>query len=123
MKIYLYIDADDLDDIAEPMGRAISDWLTENEGKSRFINRRRGEAPEQENVTDWDLGLLIETGRRADLKAPLAFLYDLAKQYECDFVVGFFDATTGRAEKVCYFGNEEGRPDHFEIASYLGLKR
>ena len=123
MKIYLYVEAEALDEIAAPLSRDISEWLAGNDGKARLVNRQRGETAEEAPVADWDLGLLMETGKRADLKAPLAFLYGLARQYECDFVVGFFDAETGRPEKVCYFGHEEGRPDHFEIASYLGLKR
>ena len=126
MKIYFYIDSTDLDDIAEPVAQAISDWLASTQqGKAQLVNRRPEDEDDagQARVGEWDLGLLLETGKKADLKAPLAFLYDLARQHECDFVVGIFDQQTGQPENVCYFGHEEGRPELYEIASYLGLKR
>lgn len=123
MKIYLYIDGADLNEIGAPVAEAISDWLANTGSKAQLVNRGPEDGANQTRVGDWDLGLTIETGKKADLKAPLAFLYELARQQECDFVVGIYDAQTGQPENVCYFGHEEGRPDLFEIASYLGLKR
>lgn len=123
MKIYFYTEAEDLETIADAVDKEIADWLAEGVAKCRLVNRRGEETAGVQPVHDWDLGLLLESGRRDDLKVPLAFLYRLAKQHQCEFVVGFFDPQNGTAHKVCYFGHEEGRPDPYEIASYLGLKR
>ena len=53
---------------------------------------------------------------------PLKKLYAIATKQKIEFVVGIVDDKTGESEEVCYFGKQEGMPDVFEIANYLGLK-
>lgn len=125
-------------DNAESIRQAIAQWLensttdkTINSNKLSLINRclgsgEEGEAiPSSEHpaVNECDIGLLLNTGKRQDLRAPLKFLHALAKEQRQEFVIGKYDAQTGKPEKICYFGHEEGEADLFEVASYLGLKR
>ena len=117
MKIFITIDNTDLDDIAAEVEAAISAWVADCGCTAEAVNQL------DEDTGEWLLGMRIDTGKKAVLKKALDFLHGLAKQYEQDFAVGFIDADSGAAHKVCYFGNEEGRPDISEIGSYLGLKR
>ncbi len=126
MDIFLFMSDDELHDDpearAEEMAQAMRQWLESADikrDKFEVINREGGEHAVEER----ELGLLVSTGQKQDLRAPLAFLHELARQKECEFVVGKYDPDTGKPEKVAYFGHEEGRPDAFEIALYLGLKR
>ena len=128
MKIYLYLDSSDLDEIAEPIEQAITEFLASGEVNTKWVRlvnliSDTESEPEQARVGDWDLGLIVETNKKQYLKVPLNFLYKLAKKHEQEFVVGFFDDESGEPESVCYFGFEEGRPDMFEVASYLGLEK
>lgn len=125
MKIYLYIDNNELEEQAESIEQKVTEWLEANPGKSRWINRPAEvvDKVKLQRVGDWDMGLVIETGKKADLKEPLSFLYAIAKDHELDFVVGTYHEETGDSENICYFGFEEGKPDLFEIANYLGMKR
>lgn len=117
MKIFLHIDSPELDDIAEPVATAISAWVQDCDCTAQPVNA------EDEATGERTLGLNIDTGKKAVLKKALDFLYGLAKEHGVDFAVGYFDKDTGAAHKVCYFGDEEGRPDISEIGSYLGLRR
>lgn len=117
MKIFMHIDSPELDEIAPQVTTAIGDWLTDCGCTAQLVNciDDRSGAPA--------VGMRLDTGKKAVLKRALDFLYQLAQEHQIDFVVGFIDAKTGEAEKVCYFGHEEGRPDSDEIGSYLGLRR
>ena len=117
MKIFIHIDNTDLDDIATDVEAAIAGWVKDCGCTAEAINQVDVETGE------WVLGMRIDTGKKAVLKKALDFLYGLARTYEQDFAVGYIDADSGVAHKVCYFGNEEGRPDINEIGSYLGLRR
>jgi hypothetical protein len=117
MKIFIYIDSPDLEDIAEPIEAAIIAWEKDCDCTAQPVNAQ------DEATGKWTLGMTLDTGKKAVLKKALDFLYGLAKEYQVDFAVGFIDADTGAAHKVCYFGQEEGRPDISEIGSYLGLRR
>lgn len=118
MRIYLYVDANDLEAIAEPIAAAIEDWRPKDNDKLQLVNQPPGENSESQQ---WRLGINIETKKKKALVKPVEFLYGIAKAHECEFVVGVFDDKTGEAEDVCYFGYEEGRPDVNEMANYLGL--
>ena len=113
MPIFLYLDDPaDVDDL-ESLTGSLRAWAEPLPGISWVDNAdhpRRG---------GHELGIEFEPRRAADLKAPLNFLYSLARRHGCDFVVGRRDSDA--LEDVCYFGAEEGRPDMFEVASYLGL--
>jgi hypothetical protein len=117
MKIFIHIDCPDPEDIAEPVATAIAAWVKDCGCTAQPVNEQDEESGGR------TLGLTIDTGKKAVLKKALDFLYGIARQYQLDFVVGFIDADTGTAHKVCYFGHEEGRPDVSEIGSYLGLRR
>lgn len=66
------------------------------------------------------LGITANLKRAKHLNEPLKALYAIAKEHKCDFVTGVIDGDT--YEDVCYFGCEEGKPDPFEISSYLGFE-
>ena len=117
MKIFITIDNTDLDDIATEVEAAISAWVADCGCTAAAVNQL------DEDTGERVLGMRIDTSKKAMLKKALDYLYGLAKEFEQDFAVGFIDADSGAAHKVCYFGNEEGRPDISEIGSYLGMKR
>ena len=73
------------------------------------------------HLEDKKFGVTITIDKKLQLKQPLNFLYGIAKKYKIDFVIGIVCGDTGKMEDVCYFGHEEGRPDMYEIAMYLGL--
>ncbi|MCF6218668.1 MAG: hypothetical protein L3J62_04855 [Gammaproteobacteria bacterium] len=114
MKIYILAEHDELAKIAEPMAELIANWLTEMACQHLSLIAPSGD--------DMSVGLNLETGKKISLKAPLNFLYSLAKQHQAEFIVGRINAD-GLRENICFFGHEEGRPDINEIAHYLGLKR
>lgn len=120
MNLQIYIDASsyseiDLEGIVEPVLSDLEAW-TENKSVYMVLNLREGET-----IEDWKLGLSLKLKSKFKLKEPLNFLYEIAARYKCEFVVAELDDKTGEAEPVCYFGYEEGRPDLFEMANYLGL--
>jgi len=117
MKIFFHIDNAELADIAEPVQAAIVSWVQDCDCTAQVVCERDSD---DEILV---LGMTLDTGRKAVLGKALDFLQGLAGKYQVDFAVGFIDADSGRAHKVCYFGHEEGRPDIDEIGSYLGLRR
>lgn len=123
MNLYILVECDDIGDIAQNITSSIGNWLPEvNDGIS-LVNHRMSSAEfagERPGQRDWELGLLLSITSKAELKEPLNFLYSVAKQNQCEFVVGIQHDANNK-EDVCYFGNEEGRPDVHEVAMYLGL--
>lgn len=122
MKIYLYLDSDDVDEIsvvAELLVTDVNVWLKESQSIAVLVNAQ----DEPGTRSDWDLGLTIDTNKKAVLAKPLSFLYGLAKTYKQEFVVGIHDEGNASYENICYFGHEEGKPDVAEVACYLGLSK
>ena len=113
MDLYIYVDGEELEDIVEPVSLSISDWIGDRTEGLSLVNQQDGDG-----VT---LGINITINEKAKLKKPLNFLYKIAKENKCDFVIGIFCPDTGSKEDVCYFGHEEGCPDMFEVANYLEL--
>ncbi len=120
MKIFLFLDSHDTDEVSEPMAAAITHWLEKSQSSAVLINAQASQGAEGTR-SDWDFGMIIDTNKKATLAKPLNFLYDQAREHRQEFVVGLIDEATGRYEDICYFGYEEGKPDMFEFASYLGL--
>ena len=118
MNLYIYADSDELEDYAKLLFSQIEQWA---EPKTNSTAVYRGEGSETPSVTDRDieLGLDISLSKPEKLKEPLNFLYKLAQEHKCEFVVGLIEDQDYR--DVCYFGFEEGRPDLFEIANYLSV--
>lgn len=113
MKIYMLVEHDDLDEVAESLVQKITEW-----------QQQQGENIQLITPTDdaFEMGIIVETGKKIALKESVNFLYQLAKEHKAEFVVGIQDES-GSRENVCFFGYEEGRPDINEIGQYLGLKR
>ena len=65
-------------------------------------------------------GICLRVKKPVHLKDPLNGLYALAKQFNCDFALSM-QVEEGELEDICFFGCQEGRPDTFEIACYIGL--
>lgn len=124
MEIFIYIDDSDLSEIANDVSSSLETWINESETKATLVNQKHAEneADSDDGVSDWKLGVNIEVSKGRQLKTLLNFLYKIAKEYKCDFVLGIFDSKTKTAENICYFGNEEGKPDVYEISSYLGIR-
>jgi hypothetical protein len=121
VNIYIFVDGPKPDD-AEQVEQDLKKWL-EQEHSACLLITHHSSNEDTERESDWALGLEFETTNKRDLKAPLNFLYRMAQNYQLEFVVGLSDPTRGTRTPVCYFGDEEGRPDLHEIAHYIGLKR
>lgn len=123
MKIYIYAVSDELDEIMVPVAGSIGQWLAQDDNKveATLVNK-----PEAEVV-----GIHLQLKKTLHLKEPLNTLNRIAKQHKCDFVLGLLpevsEAGTPEAEEdredICFFGYEEGKPDMFEVACYIGLEK
>lgn len=113
MHIYFFIDGSDFSEVHDNIVNDLSSWLTESRSSATLINEA---APDDDN--HWLLGLCIDTNNKKTLKKPLDFLYTIAKIYKQEFVIGLFDKEK-RREDICYFGDEEGKPDLNEVTNYL----
>lgn len=119
MHLYMTIDgSDELEQLSEPVSSAITNWIGTNKKHIQLINKIAQEISE---LPDEALGIEITVQTKNALRKPLEFLYGLAKEHKCEFVIGVFHPQTGAKEDVCYFGHDEGRPDVDEIANYLEL--
>jgi len=125
MELHIYFDTADLDDteiesISGTLSTLISDWASTHKGAWLLPNESTKEGLAQ-NLESKPIGLGLQLKSKFKLKEPLNFLYTIAKEHKCEFVIAMLDEETGVAEDVCYFGHEEGRPDLHEVANYLGL--
>lgn len=111
LNVYMTLVNDADHDPAEAVGQALVDWIGEGRKGITLVEKAEAQEP----------GLRITSRSKHDLKDPLNALYCIAKDNKCHFVVGFICPDSGEAEDVCYFGHEEGKPDLYEVASYLGL--
>ena len=111
--IFIQVESDNLQDVGASIASAISAWEAEKDTGAHLLDERDGERYAA-------LGINIQVRKTAGLKEPLRFLYALAKEHKCDFVLGVYDGE--RKDEICYFGHEEGKPDVFEIANYVGLQ-
>ena len=113
MDLYFYVASDDFEELVEPVSTSLTTWIGDRTEGLSLVNQC------EEGV--FRLGINITINEKAKLKKPLSFLYKVAKEHRCDFVIGIFCPDTGSMEDVCYFGHEEGRPDMYEVANYLEL--
>lgn len=111
MKIYMFIDAPELGEKEATAIEALNAWVGEGNPHARFVDEREGA---------WRLGIELDMKKPKFLTTPLNDMYAFAKEYKCNFVVGYIDNET--YEDVCYFGQDEGKPDPFAIACYLGFE-
>lgn len=109
MRLSVYCESPEMDDFVEAAAEAIGEWLKTAAETTELLR------------TEQRLGLTLDVKKSNHLKSPLKFLYDLAKKHKQEFVVAMQDEGSDEWEEVCFFGNEEGRPDAFEISCYLGL--
>ncbi len=123
MDIYIYIDGSDLEEIADGISSSIESWLSESKAQAVLVNQisEPDETMCNKDLPDWELGINIKICKGKELKGPLNFLYGLAKEYKRDFVLGIFSSETQVTEDICFFGNEDGKPDVNEISSYIGI--
>ena len=120
MDLQIYIDDADLDDgslneMIKPVSESISAWIGENKKSVQLLAQDSSEGDK------FKLGMSIQVKSKYKLKDPLNFLYSIAKEQQCEFVIAIVSSDKGTTEDICYFGYEEGRPDLFEIANYLEL--
>jgi len=116
MQIYIYAEADNLEEIAAPLADKLSHWVKKSKLSVEYINHQSDFGSDNNREAFWNLGIHISAKRRSDLRKTLEFLYKLSKEQHCEFVVGLASSETSPATDICYFGYEEGRPDTHEIA-------
>jgi hypothetical protein len=119
MDLFIFAEHDELLDIAKPLFDDIAKWA---EPKTTITAIYRTDETEEAPVADReaDVGIEFSITKPEKLKGTLNALYQMAKTHKCDFVVGVKEE--GEYQNVCYFGNEEGRPDMYEISAYLGFE-
>ena len=110
MQIFLYIDNPELGEQEAEVIAVLQTWVAEHAPHAVFIH-----TPEINK-----LGVRMQIKAPKQLNQPLADMYVLAKKYRCEFSVGFIE--NDQEEEVCFFGDEEGKPDPFEIGCYLGFE-
>lgn len=117
MKLYIYAESDELEKIRPTLHEAINQWLNDESTKveATAINDDNGETP-------GPVGIHLQVKKPVHLKEPLNFLQRQAKSLKCDFVLGCWSDDDQDREDICFFGHEEGKPDMFEIACYIGLE-
>ena len=111
MKIYIFLDSPEFGAKEAAAINALQNWVGEDNPHAEFINDRDGE---------WRLGIELDMKKSKFLTTPLNDMYAFAKEYKCNFVVGYIDEDV--YEDVCYFGKDEGKPDPFAIGCYLGFE-
>ncbi len=123
MDIYIYSVGPDVDDHKADLAESITLWLEENQINATLLNQasENQEHMTADNPEAWLIGLHLKAKKTKALKTPVNFLQSLTKAHQCDFAIAIYDVKTGATQDVCYFGHEEGKPDIFEIANYLGL--
>ncbi len=115
MDVYMLAVADEIEEVKTEVIEAISLALKDEKLRGELISECSSEEPEE-----WRIGIQVSLSKKKFLQEPLNFLNSVAKQHKIDFVVGFIE--NGEAEDVCFFGHNEGKPDLFEVGTYLGLK-
>lgn len=120
MNVYFFADHEEIEDCFEAIHKELAEWA---EPKTTVTTILRTFETDTEPTTDREIevGFEISVSKTQKLKDPLNFLYGVAKAHKCEFVVGLIEESSSYQD-VCYFGFEEGRPDMFEIAHYLGLE-
>ncbi|WP_207062230.1 hypothetical protein [Motiliproteus sp. SC1-56] len=116
MQLFIYVDESEIEPEVRaqrlaPVAAALAAW-SEEQGAD-YVPVDEPHEPR--------LGLHMHVKRKGELKAPLAFLYGLAREHKLEWALGVIDEQSGEREEVCYFGLEEGRPDAFEVGNYVGL--
>lgn len=119
MKIYFFAVHDEPEDYTPALATALSAWA-EPKTTIQFVHRTDDTDEAPKTALEVELGYELTLSKTQKLKDPLNFLYTLAREHKCEFVVGLIN--DNNYEDVCYFGYEEGRPDMFEIAHYLGME-
>lgn len=128
MQIDIYIDttefksefeSEDFRALSDKFTSAFSEWVASH-ANAAFLFSPNAETP-KEDLADANFGLSLTLSRKQALKDPLNLLYRFAKEQQLEFVIAMRDPESNESEDVCYFGFEEGRPDVYEVANYLGL--
>ena len=114
MKLYIYAESDELEKIRPKLYEAINQWLEDDTNKV--------EATAVNEDEEGSIGIHLQVKKPVHLKEPLNFLQRQAKSLKCDFVLGCWSEDDQDREDICFFGHEEGKPDMFEIACYIGLE-
>lgn len=123
MQIYVLIACDRLEVSQETQLKqnlpdilaALQTYVNENEvAKVELINEC-----DSDDCEDWQLGISQVVKKNIQLKFPVNFFNDLAKQFSLDYEIGSIE--NDARVPVSYFGHEEGKGDSYLIAQYLGL--
>jgi hypothetical protein len=118
--LYIYLDGSDLAGVAEEIESSLTLWLQENGVDAVVVNERHDTRSNE--LTDWDLGLILTTDQIPELKGITDFMYRLAVKSDRDFALGYFDEVSGESEDISYFGAECGLPKIGEINEILAAR-
>lgn len=113
----MYVEGTDLDDFAKPVSSSINEWIKQSGSVASFVD----ETTDIDGESRRNLGIHLRIRKKGEMREALKKLYEVANKNKCEFVIGVVDEKTGLSEEMCYFGYEEGKPDAFEIANYIGL--
>jgi hypothetical protein len=120
LNIYIFAEHDEIEELVEPLTASLVAWAEPKTTISWVLRTdETDEAPRTKR--EIEIGYELSISKTQKLKDPLNFLYTVAKEHKCEFVIGLVEDE--KYQDVCFFGHEEGRPDMFEIAHYLGLEK
>ena len=110
--IFIYVDGSDLSEVVDRIQRRLITWKDETPVDVTIVNDLHPRTPDldPDDLPDWNLGLNLDQKILTldILKSAVRFLYDVGLETERDFVIGYFDASTGMSEDIAFFGYESG---------------
>lgn len=107
--IYIYFDGSDLHEIADDFRTKTKDFL---QGENRIelvdILHPRDENMEEDNLTDWDLGVSFNLSdlKLKEIEELLVYFSQLVSGFDHDFAVGYHDKKTGISEDIGFIESD-----------------
>lgn len=123
MELYILIACDRLEDAQEKKLKAeLSDIQAKLQTYSEefeFAHAQFINDCDSDRCEDWQLGVSQQIKKKPQLKFPIDFFNQLAKDHKLDCEIG--EIEEGQRNPVSFFGHQEGKGDSFMIAQYLDI--
>lgn len=101
--IYIYFDGSDLHDIANDFRNEMKAFIEKDKSiKLVDILHPRDEDMEEDDLTDWDMGINFELSKRSEkeIEELLFYFSQLSSKFDRDFAVGYYNQKNGMSEDI-----------------------